>query len=168
MWENGVRDSDIATSHKRILLPIVASSLLPIERKVDLQYVGDDPRWRSIALIIDDSEDMVLANERRAYLRRASGESFRGLGNFAPDITLARIRPRLATSALLDEIASQMPDSVMLDPATTSFPTHMPERMQETLGLIPVVPSRTPRQVGSIPDGLLRTLRPRSDEEPTS
>jgi hypothetical protein len=168
MVQTHIMGADSFNNHMKILDPVVPSSLQPIERTVTgIKYWGrSDKKWQDIELTLDDSKDRALTEERRAFLKRAGKESFQGNDSFMPLIVLARVKPELATTALLKAITSAMPRRITLEPATTDTPWRMPLEMQEATGFLPPqreasepIPMPPVRQLRQLSPGFIASLR---------
>ncbi|MDB5167629.1 MAG: hypothetical protein JWN26_774 [Candidatus Saccharibacteria bacterium] len=161
MQRSGVLDNDPAKNVRTIFEPAPESTLAPIEVGIDsVNYFGNHKDWRNVSLVIDD-QDGVLNDERQKYLERARGQR-PNTDRFEFSLTLARIRPEMATASLLAQLSDGIPPSITLSPVSIPRRRSLQTQERDKRSLLPP-PSQNPvvRTVRPIPQSLLDSLRPK-------
>lgn len=168
MSQSGILTDDPDENLAAILEPTIDSSLQPIEVGVDsVKFFGNHKDWRNVALVVGDA-NATLSDERHTYLERARGYRTRN-DRFEFNVTLARIRPELATTSLLAQLSADMPSTVTLTPMIITQSDRRPARKitEHTIdNILPPFSRATNKDVRTlrpIPQSFLASLRPPKD-----
>ncbi|TAL14505.1 hypothetical protein EPN95_02840 [Patescibacteria group bacterium] len=166
MQQSGVLSDHPDKNIDAILEPRIASSLAPVEVPVDgVKFFGENEHWRNVALVVG-GEDDTLSSERRTYLERARLRAAKS-DRFEFNVTLARVRPEVATATFLAQLSAGIPSVITLNPVITTeqnrrrTPGGPTNPADNILPPISRMTNKDVRTLRPIPQSLLDSLKPK-------